>query len=70
MTIEQIIAAADTSSNPWVNRMTSGSMEAILTFAKHTTAVSVAMTLREAGALVTTKSSGYGETILVALWFA
>jgi hypothetical protein len=70
VTIEQIIAAADTTSNNLVNRMTSGNMEAILIFAEHTTAESVAMTLREAGALVTTKDSGYGETLLIAVWQA
>lgn len=69
MTIDQIIAAADTTST-WVGELTwpAGSTQAILTFAKRTTAESVAQTLREAGAAVRVDRSAYGEFILLTTY--
>jgi hypothetical protein len=68
MDILDIIAAAPTTSNNWVNQTTGGNMEAILTFKTATAATAVARELRAAGALVSTKNSGYGETLLMAIW--
>lgn len=71
MDITQIIAAAETTSRPWIGKVgPAGSREAILTFATRVTAASVALTLREAGALVNLTRSPYGETILAAVWMA
>lgn len=52
MDINQVIAAAETTSNPRVQELTNGTTEAILTFGKRKIAESVALTLREAGATV------------------
>lgn len=69
MTILEIIAAAETTSNNWIQRLTSGTMQAILTFGDRKIAASVAMSLREAGALVNVQTSAYGEEIMVVTWY-
>lgn len=73
MDINQVIAAAHTTSKPWVGEVRTRftTHEAILTFATRDTAASVAMTLREAGATsVHLTRSPYGETILTVTWKA
>jgi len=68
MDIPQIIAAAHTTSNPWIGEVVHGTQRAILTFAKLETAKSVAMCLTEAGATTNIGGSAYGEYILTARW--
>jgi hypothetical protein len=70
MTIEQIIAAADTTSNTWTGELTypKGHTQSILTFKLRKTAESVALTLKEAGARVHIHRSAYGEYILTATY--
>lgn len=71
MTIDQVIAAAQTTSNTSVQLLTNGKTEAILTFSTRKMAESVALTLREAGVEKTTITrTPYKEWILVAYWTA
>lgn len=71
MDIMQIIAAADTTSNNWVQEMTNGTTQAILTFGSAKAAGVVVTQLLEAGVpFIKTERSAYGETLVVAVWTA
>lgn len=66
MSIEDIIAAAPTTSNNWVQELTNGTNEAILTFGTRKAADETAKQLKAAGAKVTVERTPYREWILQA----
>lgn len=68
MSILDIIAAAETTSNNWVQELTNGSNEAILTFKLRKTADEVARQLKAEGATVNVHRTEYKEYMLVANW--
>jgi hypothetical protein len=67
--IQEIIAAAPTTSTTTPTELTNGTTEAILTFSTRRAAALVLAQLEDAGAEVrTTKVTAYGEYILVATY--
>lgn len=71
MDIQAIIAAAPTTSNNWVQELTNGQTEAILTFGSAKDAGLVVAQLLEAGVpFIKTERSAYGETLVMARWTA
>ena len=70
MTIPEIIAAAETTSNTWTGKLTNGKTQAILTIATRKEADRVATQLKKAGAEGTVERSPYKEYILRVTWQA
>jgi xanthine/CO dehydrogenase XdhC/CoxF family maturation factor len=69
--IQEILAAADTTSNNWVGEVLHGSQRAILTFGTRKAATATARQLKDAGAEVQVADrNAYGEYLLTAKWSA
>lgn len=68
MSIQQIIAEADTTSNPHTVELTNGLNEAILIFRFRKTADEVARALKAEGATVEVQRTDYKQYLLIATW--
>jgi hypothetical protein len=69
MDIQQIIKAAETTSNAWIGEMIHGKTQAILTFGTRKAADATARELREAGAEIRSITrTPYKEWILTVSW--